>query len=67
MAKRRIFSRTAKVAYDPRIWSLQLDNKEKRKWPLRSDRHKAIRRSGAFCRTAGTTYDPEDLAIAAGQ
>ncbi|MBX0315123.1 hypothetical protein [Planococcus glaciei] len=28
MAKRRVCSRTAKVAYDPRIWSLQLDNKK---------------------------------------
>ncbi|HSI66051.1 MAG TPA: hypothetical protein VK947_01470 [Planococcus sp. (in: firmicutes)] len=28
MAKRHVFSRTARPAYDPRTWPLQLDSKK---------------------------------------
>ncbi|ETP68751.1 hypothetical protein G159_10720 [Planococcus glaciei CHR43] len=41
-----------------RGWPPELDNNEKRKRPLSSDRHKTNWRSGAFCRTARMAYDP---------
>ncbi|MGO1060698.1 hypothetical protein ACTL32_16425, partial [Planococcus sp. FY231025] len=45
----------------PRIWAPETGHLEKRKRPGRFDGHKTDRRSGAFCRTAGLAYDPENL------
>lgn len=38
-------------------------NNEKRKRPIRSDRCKTDWRSGAFCHTADTAYDPRTWSL----
>ncbi|ANU10060.1 hypothetical protein BBH88_06975 [Planococcus antarcticus DSM 14505] len=45
-------------------WSL---DKEKRKRPHSSDRHKADQQCGAPCHTGGLTYDPRSWPLESGQ
>ncbi len=46
LAKRHHFSRTAKVAYDPKSWAVGVWTLEKRQRPLSSERHKTEQQSG---------------------